>query len=109
MSLQAELASTGVRVIDVEPGAFATGIYDDTKRPTINPLSPYAPMLRELDGILANMVATGASPDIVADAIVSAANDPASPRCLLVGHDAVAAVTAYQHAQMQAWASELSG
>ena len=39
LSLQAELASTGVRVVDIEPGAFATGIYDDTKRPAIDPSS----------------------------------------------------------------------
>ena len=107
LSLRAELASTGVRVVDIEPGAFATGIYDDTKRPTIDESSPYAPMLREVDGRLANMVAAGASPDIVADAIVTAANDPASPHCVLVGHDAVAAVEAYQRARTQAWTAEL--
>jgi NAD(P)-dependent dehydrogenase (short-subunit alcohol dehydrogenase family) len=104
LSLEAELEGTGVRVIDIEPGAFATGIYDDSKRPVIDATSPYAPMLITMDRVLAGMIANGAPPEIVASAIVEAVDDPESPTCVLVGEDAIAAVTEYEQAQVADWA-----
>lgn len=108
LSLQAEIAPTGIRVVDIEPGAFATGIYDASKRAIIEASSPYATMVEEVDRFIAGMIADGADPAIVASAIVTAVADPASPTSVLVGADALAAVAAYRRVQIESWQTEHS-
>ncbi|HZB41961.1 MAG TPA: SDR family NAD(P)-dependent oxidoreductase [Ilumatobacter sp.] len=107
-SLQDELTSTGVRVVAIEPGFFATEIYDSAKRGTIDPMSPYAAMVAATDAAIADGIAAGADPSIVAAAIVTAVDDPSSPTCVLVGDDAVAAVEEFRQAEYGSWRSATS-
>ena len=106
-SLQAELLDTGVRVVAIEPGFFATEIYSDDKRPSIDPSSPYASIVGKVDEAVAAGIANGADPAIVASAIVAAVDDPTSPTCVLVGNDAVAALAAHRRALVAAWRAEI--
>ena len=79
-SLQDELTSTGVRVVAIEPGFFATEIYDGSKRPTIDPTSPYAAMVMATDAAVAEGIADRGRPvDRGVPAIVAAVDDPSSP------------------------------
>ena len=102
-SLQDELTSTGVRVVAIEPGFFATEIYDGSKGPTIDPTSPYAAMVMATDAAVAEGIAAGGDPSMVAAAIVAAVDDPSSPTRVLVGEDAVAAVNSFRQAEWEAW------
>jgi NAD(P)-dependent dehydrogenase (short-subunit alcohol dehydrogenase family) len=106
-SLQSELSGTGVRVVAIEPGFFATDIYTPDKRPTIDDSSPYAQMVRETDDTIAAGIAGGADPAIVAAAIVHATDDPASPTRILVGEDAISAFDAFRAREIRAWQAEL--
>jgi NAD(P)-dependent dehydrogenase (short-subunit alcohol dehydrogenase family) len=106
-SLQTELSGTGVRVVAIEPGFFATDIYSDDKRPVLDPSSPYARVVRSVDTSVATRVANGADPAVVASAIVAAVEDPSSPTCILVGDDAMAAFDAHRRALMTGWVEEL--
>ena len=88
-SLQTELAGTGVRIVAIEPGFFATEIYTADKRPMIDYASVYASMVRQTDERIAAGIAGGADPAVVAAAIIAAVDDPASPNRVLVGDDAI--------------------
>jgi NAD(P)-dependent dehydrogenase (short-subunit alcohol dehydrogenase family) len=107
-SLQAELHGTGVRVVAIEPGFFSTEIYSPDKRRPIDPTSPYAPMISAADTRVAEGIAKGADPAVVASAILAAVDDPASPTRILVGDDAVAAFDAYRRTLLAAWQTELA-
>lgn len=87
-SLNAELAGTGVRAVAMEPGFFATEIYAEDKRATIDPSSFYAPTLTAVDGVIAEAIAGGADPSAVAATVLAAVDDPDTPSCVLVGDDA---------------------
>jgi NAD(P)-dependent dehydrogenase (short-subunit alcohol dehydrogenase family) len=107
-SLQAELRGTGVRVVAMEPGFFSTEIYSGDKRPAIDPASPYAPIISAVDTRIAEGIANGADPAVVASAILAAVDDPASPTRVLVGDDAIAAFDAYRRALLATWHAELT-
>lgn len=104
--LQGEVAGTGVRVVDIEPGFFATEIYDSTKRKGITPSAPYHELVHRVDEAIAAGIAGGDDPVRVASAIVAAATDPSTPTCVLVGDDAVAAVTAHCESLLAQWQGE---
>ena len=106
LALQAEVAATGVRVVDIEPGFFATAIYDSTKRQGLAPSAPYAELVHRVDEAIAGRIASGDDPVRVASAIVAAATDPSTPTCVLVGDDAVAAVRAHRESLLTQWQSE---
>ena len=107
-SLQAELRGTGVRVVAIEPGFFSTEIYRRDKRPPNDPASPYAPIISAVDSRIAEGIANGADPAVVASAILAAVDDPASPTRVLVGDDAIAAFDAYRRALLAAWGDEFA-
>jgi hypothetical protein len=86
------VAGTGVRVIAVEPGFFATGIYGGRHRAVIEPSSHYAAALAGADIAVATGIGAGADPSVVADAIVAAAHDPRTPVRVLVGDDTLGQV-----------------
>ncbi len=106
-SLSSELAGTGVRVVVVEPGFFATDIYSADKRPHIDDASFYAPLVHRIDEAIAAGISGGADPAIVAECIVAAVHDADTPTRVLVGADAVAAYDAFRRAQLAAWQADL--
>ncbi len=63
-------------------------------------------MVQETDVVIAERVASGADPAIVAAAILAAVDDPSTPTCLLSGDDAIAGVEAFRRAEYEAWSSE---
>ena len=79
-SLNAELVGTGVRAVAIEPGFFATEIYGDRRRASIDPASHYAAALAQADDRIATGIAKGADPAAVAQAILAAVDDPTTPR-----------------------------
>ena len=106
-SLNAELVGTGVRAVAIEPGFFATEIYADRKRASIDPASHYAAALTQADDRIAAAIAKGADPATVAHAIVAAVDNPATPVRVLVGEDAVARWDEFRRVLIKQWQAEL--
>ena len=106
-SVQAEVAGSGVRLVSIEPGFFATDIYRNDRRPTIDDRSFYAPMVRRVDEAIAAGISGGADPAIVAASIVAAASDATAPTRTLVGDDAIAAYRRLRSEQMAQWQAEI--
>ena len=107
-SVQAEVAGTGIRLVSIEPGFFATSIYRDDRRPNIDDRSFYAPMVRRVDEAIAAGISGGADPAIVAANIVAAASDATAPTRILVGDDAIAAYRRFRREQMADWQAEVN-
>ena len=84
-----ELEPHGIRVVSIEPGFFSTEIIanaDELPRDS----GPYAAQHEwMLDFYRKSVASVGGQPSVVADAIVAAADDPATPVHVLVGEDAV--------------------
>lgn len=76
---QDEVTGSGVRLVSIEPGFFATQVYGDDKRQPIDERSFYAPLLHRVDDHIAANVRDGADPAIVAAGIVAAADDASTP------------------------------
>jgi NAD(P)-dependent dehydrogenase (short-subunit alcohol dehydrogenase family) len=106
-SLSAELVGTGVRAVAIEPGMFATEIYGDRRRASLDPASPYAAALAQADERVASGIAKGADPAAVAHAIVAAVDDPTTPARVLVGEDALARWDEFRRALIKQWRAEL--
>jgi NAD(P)-dependent dehydrogenase (short-subunit alcohol dehydrogenase family) len=106
-SLNAELVGTGVRAVAIEPGMFATEIYGDRRRASIDPASHYAAALAQADDRIASGIAKGADPAAVAHAIVAAVDDPKTPARVLVGEDALARWDEFRRALIKQWQAEL--
>ena len=105
-SLNAELVGPGVRAVAIEPGMFATEIYGDRRRASIDPASPYAAALAQADDRIASGIAKGADPAAVAHAIVAAVDDPTTPARVLVGEDALARWDESRRALIKQWRVE---
>ena len=83
-----ELEPFGVRVACIEPGFFATEIMTNAELP--REAGPYqAQHDWVVDFYEKSVASVGGHPDVVADAIVAAADDPATPVHVLVGDDAI--------------------
>jgi len=84
-----ELDPYGIRVVCIEPGFFSTEIItnsDDLPRDS----GPYRAQHEwMLDFYRKSVASAGGHPNVVADAIVAAADDPKTPVHVLVGEDAV--------------------
>ena len=91
-SLAEEVRPFGIRVVCVEPGFFRTDVVRKGGR--LPKGSPYRDLEQQVAAWYAAGVATGGDPALVANTIVKAVEDPATPVHLLVGADAVAAVSA---------------
>jgi NAD(P)-dependent dehydrogenase (short-subunit alcohol dehydrogenase family) len=89
-SLAMEVGVFGVRVVCLEPSFFATGITDRawSEDHTRGPYGPDYAWVRAF--IAATVMAQGADPSVVAQAVVRAAEDPATPLHVLVGEGAAA-------------------
>jgi len=87
--LQFEVAPFGIRVVCIEPGFFATEIFSNGDIGHVDASSPYGADHAWLDDFyLKSGQAAGGDPAVVAEAIVRAATDPATPLHNLVGDDA---------------------
>jgi NAD(P)-dependent dehydrogenase (short-subunit alcohol dehydrogenase family) len=91
-AMRVELRPFGVRVHVIEPGMVNTD-FPSATRPTgavSRGEGPYAPLLDELRGGFRSWrERMGVGPDAVAEAVVAAALDPATPFRVPVGPDAV--------------------
>jgi NAD(P)-dependent dehydrogenase (short-subunit alcohol dehydrogenase family) len=89
-SLAAEVGPFGIRVLCVEPGYYDTALSDtvDTLLEQLDESSPYAGMSHLMLDFSKSALVNGGDPDDVADAVVAAVADPASPLHVHVGDDA---------------------
>jgi NAD(P)-dependent dehydrogenase (short-subunit alcohol dehydrogenase family) len=99
-----ELEPFGVRFVLIEPGFFATSIMDNADARTV-PDGPYAADHGWIERFYeASLDDAGGDPAVVADRIVAAAHDPATPLHQLVGDDAVMFVDLVAQAgSVEAW------
>ena len=74
-SVDHEVREHGIRVLLVEPGYTKTGLDTNAIQPD-TPLPIYAQQRQVFDGVIANAMAGGDDPAIVAKTIVAAATDP---------------------------------
>ena len=91
-SLAGEVASFGIRVLCIEPGYYTTALTEtvDQLAAQLDPSSPYADMSAFMLDFTKGLLENGGDPADVADAIVAAVDDPASPLHVHVGDDATA-------------------
>lgn len=96
-----EMRSFGIRVTLIEPGIFPTGFAAAASiEPSFTDTSPYFPLASRYGAALSGWMASaaGQSPATVADAIVRAVTDPATPFRQLLGPDAASMAPAYRAA-----------
>ena len=101
-----ELDGFGVRVACIEPGFFRTELgQNGAVRPAPDASDPYAADQAWLADFYEKSVkGSGGDPAVVAEAIVQAAVDPATPLHTLVGDDAVMFVDlVHQAGSLEAW------
>ncbi|MGA3147290.1 MAG: SDR family oxidoreductase [Acidimicrobiales bacterium] len=100
-----ELDGIDVRVASIEPGFFRTEITRNSGAHHIDDADPYARDQAWLADFFAkSVIEGGGDPGDVAEAIVRAAHDPATPVHNLVGDDAAMLIDLYQQAgSMEAW------
>ena len=85
-AMHLELAHFGIRTVIIEPGFIAPGMKlpEDLPRPAL-----YEPLFAEWEGADTTLNVGGRpGPEIVADAVVAAISDPATPLRVPVGADA---------------------
>ena len=88
-ALAMEVGGFGIRTVCIEPGFFATDIFAKSQWGDVDAESPYAADSAWMNGFyVAAGEQAGGDPTVVADAIVAAATDEATPTHVLVGDDA---------------------
>jgi NAD(P)-dependent dehydrogenase (short-subunit alcohol dehydrogenase family) len=89
-SLAAEVAPFGIRVVCIEPGYYLTALTDtvDMLGGQLDPASPYAALSHVMLDFTKDALEHGGDPADVADAVVAAVADPATPLHVHVGQDA---------------------
>jgi NAD(P)-dependent dehydrogenase (short-subunit alcohol dehydrogenase family) len=87
-ALATEVEPFGIRVVSIEPGFFETAISDNNLDRDRDFEGPYAQDEEWIRSFFDAGVGGGASPTIVADAIIGAATDPSTPLHTPVGEDA---------------------
>jgi NAD(P)-dependent dehydrogenase (short-subunit alcohol dehydrogenase family) len=98
-SLAGEVSPFNIRVVVIEPGFFATEISNNgLSRGTGAAGTEYEVDHEWFMGFMHSGVDNGADPRVVADAIVAAADDPATPLHVAVGDDAALYVALWEQA-----------
>lgn len=89
-SLAAEVAPFGIRVLCIEPGYYDTALSDtvDQMAAQLDESSPYAAVTHVMLDFSKNALVNGGDPGDVAEAVVAAVADTASPLHVHVGGDA---------------------
>ncbi len=89
-SLAAEVAPFGIRVLCVEPGYYLTALTDtvDTLGAQLDPSSPYVDLSHFMLDFTKDALVHGGDPADVADVVLAAVADEASPLHVHVGADA---------------------
>jgi NAD(P)-dependent dehydrogenase (short-subunit alcohol dehydrogenase family) len=91
-SLAEEVRAFGIRVVCLEPGFFRTGVTRAEGAPSA--ASPYRDLEERVTAYFRAGVEGGGDPAAVAEVIVKAATDPASPLHIVVGSEAQRSVEA---------------
>jgi NAD(P)-dependent dehydrogenase (short-subunit alcohol dehydrogenase family) len=104
-ALTMEVGAYGLRVVCIEPGFFATAIFEKSDWDRVDEASPYgADHAWMAEFYVKSGEAMGGPPSAVADAILAAVDDPATPTHVLVGDDAFLFVDLVQQAgTFEAW------
>jgi NAD(P)-dependent dehydrogenase (short-subunit alcohol dehydrogenase family) len=102
-SLSEEVRPFGIRVVCIEPGFFATDVI--RKGRPLPTASPYVDMERKVAAWFSASVEAGGDPAVVAEAIVAAVDDPATPVHVPVGDGALAAIQAASSMTGEQWAA----
>jgi NAD(P)-dependent dehydrogenase (short-subunit alcohol dehydrogenase family) len=100
-ALRYEVTRDGIRVVVVEPGFHRSEV--EANLPPVDATSPYADLAARTRQITVDGVRAGGDPVDVADAIVAAAHDHASPLHVPVGVDAVRSISFYESRGLPAW------
>ncbi len=88
-TLHYEVRPYGIRIAIVEPGQFATELFNNAPvARAFNQESPYWPDYQHLEGAMSRLGGGTADPRMVADAIVGVATDTEAPLRTVVGKDA---------------------
>jgi NAD(P)-dependent dehydrogenase (short-subunit alcohol dehydrogenase family) len=88
-SMAWELGPFGIRVVCVEPGLFTTDISANGEWRKVDTTSPYGADHAWVNEFMMKAFEAGGHPAVVADAVVSAVDDPNTPLHVLVGDDAI--------------------
>ncbi|GAA2628680.1 oxidoreductase [Paractinoplanes durhamensis] len=112
-SLRKELQPLGITVTAVEPGAFRTDFAGRSLTQAASPIADYAPTagVRRKEHDTAHGTQPG-SPALAAQALITVVRSGKAPELLMLGSDAVAAITevlAAQHADVEEWRSLSTG
>jgi short-subunit dehydrogenase len=83
-SLDHEVRVHGIRVVLVEPGVTRTSFEENITRPD-RPLAVYDTVRAEAERLMREIVATGDAPEVVAEAVVRAANSGSPKRRYTAG------------------------
>ena len=105
-TLASEVEPFGIKVVTIEPGMVATAITDNAPI-HIPPGSPYGDLVGEAAAAVDEYVRAGAAPTTVANAIVAAVDDPATPGHVLVGRDAETIAAMFAEVGYEGWGAAI--
>ncbi|MEV7421195.1 SDR family oxidoreductase [Streptomyces sp. NPDC091212] len=91
-ALAGEVARFGVRVVCLEPGSFATDVHTNAFAREVAADNPYGADETWLRLFMERTAESAADASLVADAVIAAATDPATPLHAPVGEEAAMAI-----------------